>query len=245
MHVMSKDGIELAIETSGLFASIAVGRGGVLLEHVTLPDKAQHNQQLMPGIDAMFARHELAREALQAIHLSAGPGSFTGLRVGFAVGKTLAHLLGAKLYAIDTLSVIARGVPTATEADHLAVCLNAKQGRSFVRLFRRDADAWQPASEPALLDFAQFRAAVRDQAGEAHCAVVADEAHDRLWVQNHWPGQLIRLDPQLSIARAEHVFALGQIALSHGEPIDPMHATPSYVRLPEPEEKWRAIHGQT
>ena len=79
----------LAIDSSGLVASVAVVEDENLLGEFTMNYKKTHSQTLLPMLDEMAKMIELDLTALDAIAVVAGPGSFTGLRIGSATAKGL------------------------------------------------------------------------------------------------------------------------------------------------------------
>lgn len=97
----------LAIESAALVASAALAEGGAVSAEITLNTKLTHSQTLLPIIDELFARTEWRPEDLDGIAVSAGPGSFTGLRIGAATAKALGLAWGKPLIAVPTLDAMA------------------------------------------------------------------------------------------------------------------------------------------
>jgi tRNA threonylcarbamoyladenosine biosynthesis protein TsaB len=101
----------LAVETATLQGSIAlVGEQGVLAE-VRSEEGMTHAAWLMPAIERLFRMTALSLEQIDGLAVSAGPGSFTGLRIGLSTVKGLALGAGKPVVAIDTLDVLAQAVP--------------------------------------------------------------------------------------------------------------------------------------
>ena len=84
----------LALDSSGLVASAAVMEDDILLAEYTVNYKKTHSQTLLPMLDAIVSMVELDLNTIDAIALAAGPGSFTGLRIGAATAKGLGLALG-------------------------------------------------------------------------------------------------------------------------------------------------------
>lgn len=97
----------LALDSSGLTASVAVIEDGRLLAEYTVNHKKTHSQTLLPMLDAAAGLIELDLESLDAIAVAAGPGSFTGLRIGSATAKGLGLALDKPLIHIPTLAGLA------------------------------------------------------------------------------------------------------------------------------------------
>ena len=97
----------LAIESSALAASAAVYEDGVIKAEYTTNFKKTHSQTLMPMIDEVVKITETDLNSLDAIAVSAGPGSFTGLRIGSATAKGLCLALDKPLIHVPTLDAMA------------------------------------------------------------------------------------------------------------------------------------------
>jgi tRNA threonylcarbamoyladenosine biosynthesis protein TsaB len=97
----------LAIDSSGLVASLAVTEDGRLAAEYTVDYKKTHSQTLMPMLDEMKKLIELDLSTIDAIAVAAGPGSFTGLRIGSAAAKGLAQVLEKPIVEIPTLDGMA------------------------------------------------------------------------------------------------------------------------------------------
>ena len=97
----------LALDSSGLVASVAIIADGTLLAEYTVNYKKTHSQTLLPMLDEIARMIELDRKTIDAIAVAAGPGSFTGLRIGSATAKGLGLALGKPIIEVPTLAGIA------------------------------------------------------------------------------------------------------------------------------------------
>ena len=82
----------LALDSSGLVASVALIEGDALVAEYTMNYKKTHSQTLLPMLDEIKKAVDLDLETLDAIAVAAGPGSFTGLRIGSAMPRGWAWL---------------------------------------------------------------------------------------------------------------------------------------------------------
>ena len=101
----------LAIETSGLYGSVCLGRvnsedSPEVVGTIELTQSERSARTLAPAIQNLLADHQVETNQLGATAVTSGPGSFTGLRVGITTAKTMAYVLDAKLFGINTLAVI-------------------------------------------------------------------------------------------------------------------------------------------
>lgn len=97
----------LALDSSGLVASVAIVTEDILLAEYTVNYKKTHSQTLLPMLDEIVKMVGLDLSEVDAIAVSAGPGSFTGLRIGSATAKGLGLALKKPLISVPTLDSIA------------------------------------------------------------------------------------------------------------------------------------------
>ena len=97
----------LGLDSSGIVASVAVVEDDVLVAEYTVNYKKTHSQTLLPMLDEIAKMTELDLESIDAIAVAAGPGSFTGLRIGSATAKGLGLALKKPLVAIPTVEGLA------------------------------------------------------------------------------------------------------------------------------------------
>lgn len=97
----------LALDSSGLVASVAVIEDDNLIAEYTINYKKTHSQTLVPMLDEIRNMTELDMESIDAIAVAAGPGSFTGLRIGSATAKGLGLALQKPIVAVPTVDALA------------------------------------------------------------------------------------------------------------------------------------------
>ena len=97
----------LALDSSGLVASVAVMEDEILLAEYTMNYKKTHSQTLLPVLDEVSRQIELDLSTVDAIAVAGGPGSFTGLRIGSATAKGLGLALDKPLISVPTLEGMA------------------------------------------------------------------------------------------------------------------------------------------
>lgn len=97
----------LALDSSGLVASVALLDGETMIAEYTLNYKKTHSQTLLPMVDEIVRMTDMDLKEIDAIAVAAGPGSFTGLRIGSATAKGLGLALDKPLISVPTLEGIA------------------------------------------------------------------------------------------------------------------------------------------
>jgi tRNA threonylcarbamoyl adenosine modification protein YeaZ len=106
----------LAIDTATSVVVVAAGSTeGQLRAFRSFPAEHRHGSHLLPTIDALLRDEGLSLDRIAGVVVGLGPGAFTGLRVGLATAKTLAHARGLPIVGISTGEALLAGVPGAND----------------------------------------------------------------------------------------------------------------------------------
>jgi tRNA threonylcarbamoyladenosine biosynthesis protein TsaB len=144
---MSSEPLILAVETAALAGSIAIARGAQIIGGLNGDPGVSHSNTLLADLDRLLDHTGVKLSDIDLFAVAAGPGSFTGLRIGIATVKALAATLGRSCAAIPTLQSVALsgGVSAATVA-----LLPAGRGEVFAQSFAVSNDGAVVAlDEPA------------------------------------------------------------------------------------------------
>ncbi|MEO6773437.1 MAG: tRNA (adenosine(37)-N6)-threonylcarbamoyltransferase complex dimerization subunit type 1 TsaB [Kofleriaceae bacterium] len=135
--------IVLGIDTSTRFASVAIVADGVVLAESTGDDRGR-GSDLLVLIDALCAGAAIGPRDLDAVAVGAGPGSFTGLRIGMATAKGIAFAAKCPLWAVSSLAALAHAqlAPElgGRELALIVAVLDARKGEVYTGTYRRDDD---------------------------------------------------------------------------------------------------------
>lgn len=124
----------IAIDSSGLVAGVAVLEDETLLAEFTTNYKKTHSQTLIPMLDAVKNMIDLDLEEVDAIAISAGPGSFTGLRIGSATAKGLGLALAKPLVEVSTLEGLAMNLYGVS--GYVCPLMDARRNQVYTALYR-------------------------------------------------------------------------------------------------------------
>ena len=123
----------LALDSSGLVASVAIVEDDNLLGEYTMNYKKTHSQTLLPMLDEVAKMIELDMNSLDAIAVSKGPGSFTGLRIGSATAKGLGLALNKPIVSVPTIDAMAFNMWGAK--DLVCPIMDARRQQTYTGLF--------------------------------------------------------------------------------------------------------------
>ncbi len=208
--------IVLGIDTATPTTSVALVRDGVVIGEASSTARGQAGE-ILTLIDGLFTTAGLRPLDLGAVAVGAGPGSFTGLRIGMATAKGIAFAASRPLWAVSSLAAVARGI-----AGGLVIALiDARRGEYYIGAFRAGvAVAAEAAVPPDRI--AEFVAARRS--GDEPVAYVGAEP-------------LVATTPGM-ISRTPSAASVALLALE-GAHIDVVATgAPSYVRPAEAELKY-------
>lgn len=131
----------LALDSSGLVASVAVLEDENLLGEFTMNYKKTHSQTLLPMLDEVAKMIELDLQTIDAIAVASGPGSFTGLRIGSATAKGLALALNKPIVSVPTVEGLAYNLYGSRNL----VCplMDARRNQTYTGLYEFGEDGMQ------------------------------------------------------------------------------------------------------
>ena len=137
--------IILSIDSSTPVAGIAVSSGRELLGEITLNTKNTHSEKLMPLVQQLLDELELTVKDLDAIAVTQGPGSFTGLRIGMATAKGLAQGADKQLIAVPTLDCLAENL--VHYPGIVCPIMNAQKKQVYTAIYRSGRDGMERLSD--------------------------------------------------------------------------------------------------
>ena len=226
----------LAIETSGRMGSVALGTDDGVVASSRLSGNMKHAAELIPAIDELARGQGWPVDSLTDVFVSIGPGSFTGLRIGVTLARTLSWSIGARIVAVPTVDCLARNALAADPLPtHVAVVLDAKRSQIYTAAFDVIAGRCVKTIDACLADPRTFLArcpkplAVIGEGIPYHQQVI-DESDAAV------------LDPSLWPASAENVYHVGIERADTGAFTAGCDLLPLYIRRPEAEEKWEKLH---
>jgi tRNA threonylcarbamoyladenosine biosynthesis protein TsaB len=229
--------IALGLDTSSAAGSVGVvSSGGLPHAEINLRAGLTHSERLLPSVRALLDVAGVRMEEIDLFAVAAGPGSFTGLRIGMAAAKGLALACGRPLVGFSTLETIARAsAPWAARGDAavpVCVLLDAGRGEVYRGLFRVAGTRVEPLVAEAALPPEQAVAGV-----PGGCLVVGDGLTAHAERLGPLPADVIR------VARAPFIGAmLARRALDLLEEtgagrLPPL--VPNYLRVSDAERSWR------
>jgi tRNA threonylcarbamoyladenosine biosynthesis protein TsaB len=226
----------LALDSSGMVASVAVLTDGILTGEYTINYKKTHSQTLLPMVDTLVSMLEMDLVTIDAIAIAAGPGSFTGLRIGSATAKGLALALNKPIISVPTVDALAYNLFGAEGV----VCpmMDARRSQVYTGLYHFEG-------EKLVTELAQTPMAVTE---------LAEKLNERgslvTLLGDGVPVSIEKLKPLLTVPyriapanvnrqRAASVGALGELYYRAGKVETAAEHKPEYLRLSQAEREYQ------
>ncbi len=150
----------LAIDTSGIVASVAIGNEDKILGEITLNYKQNHSVTIMPMIDSLLKMLDMDIEEIDYFAFTKGPGSFTGLRIGASTVKAMAHSLDKKIVPISTLQAMAFNI--VDNGRFIVPIIDAKAERVFAGIYKNENGKLEPVVEDYATDINELLTYILD-----------------------------------------------------------------------------------
>lgn len=236
--------IVLAIDTCDSHGSVAVLRDEAVLGLFSHETSEDYSSWLLPSVGALLKQAGVSMGDVNGYAVAAGPGSFTGVRVGLTTVKAWAEVFGKPVTAVSRLEAIAAQASDTTK--WLAAFVDAQRDQVFGAVYERAGDTLARLSEEMVIAPGRFiETAVELVGGEKVSwvsptpAMVAAEAG---WKDRERRGEKIE---QVSATLAVFIGRIGLHQLRQGKTTDALALDANYVRRSDAEIFWKggAAHG--
>jgi tRNA threonylcarbamoyladenosine biosynthesis protein TsaB len=224
----------LALDSSGLVASVAVAEDNNLLGEYTINHKKTHSQTLLPMLDEVAKMIELDMTTLDAIAVSGGPGSFTGLRIGSATAKGLGLALDVPIVHVPTLDALAYNL---WGTDKL-VCplMDARRQQTYTGLYEFSGGELQTVLPQCAVGIEEIIAKINGLSREV---IFLGDGMDVFssYIKEHCTVLYSFAPSSMNKQRAASVAALGMVLYQKGQTENARDHKPDYLRLSQAERE--------
>jgi tRNA threonylcarbamoyladenosine biosynthesis protein TsaB len=237
----------LALDTSSPSGSLAVLRDEKVIGVVSTSTSEVYSSRMFRELDFLLGELSLRMEEFELFAVAAGPGSFTGLRVGLAAVKGWAEVYRKPIAAVSALEAVA--VQARSGAALVVPVLDARRGQLYFGLYRR-AEGGEPRGDGRLaldgeeyvMTPAEFFEALRMRAGGggAEFSIVTPEPE--LLSSAASQSEIANLNAHIEPASSVLAPFIGQLGLrraQRGELADPLTLDANYVRRTDAELHWK------
>ncbi len=224
----------LGIDSSGLVASVAIVEDNDLKGEYTVNYKKTHSQTLLPMLDEVAKMIELDLNTIDAIAVSGGPGSFTGLRIGSATAKGLGLALNKPLIHIPTVDALAYNL--TGNRDMVCPLMDARRNQTYPGLYRFDGNRMQIVKPQCAVGIDEIITEI-NKTGEAVVFLGDGVAVFENYIKENCQVPYSFAPAHVNKQRAGAVAALGLIYYENGQTETAVEHKPDYLRLSQAERE--------
>lgn len=223
--------ITLALETTGRLGSVAIGVEEKLSDEKTFSAPLRHNAELFVAINELLEKIGKTANQINQVHISIGPGSFTGIRISVTVAKMMALAVQSKIVAVNTSDAMTLNIEDQS-IHKIATVIDAKRNQFFIAAFERKNNLWEKLLPDCMMTAEQFKEKFD---GEP----ISLLGEGLLYYSKKFETENIKiLNEKYWSPRASNIFKAGTQLAAQGKFTDPVSLIPFYIRRPEAEENW-------
>ncbi|GEK90551.1 tRNA (adenosine(37)-N6)-threonylcarbamoyltransferase complex dimerization subunit type 1 TsaB [Alkalibacterium kapii] len=225
----------LAIDTSNQIMSVALTNDDGIVTERTVNIKRNHSIQLMPAISDMMKEAEWAPKDISRIVVAKGPGSYTGVRIGVTVAKTLAFSLDSELVGVSSLEVLAAN-GAQIDGSYCVPIFDARRGNIYTGLYQYQNGKLIQIENDTHISAEKWASYLKKLDGPVQLL-----GSDRSKHNEAFKG-LSEKEIQLPLSRQ---YIRASVLAERGENREPVNKhlfEPEYLKLAEAEQNWIAEH---
>jgi tRNA threonylcarbamoyladenosine biosynthesis protein TsaB len=224
----------LAIESSASAASVALAKDGALVAQYFQNNGQTHSRTVLPMIESMLENCEWTLNDVDAVAVAAGPGSFTGLRIGISIAKGLAWQGDKLCCGVSTLEAMAH-LLSHMEGAVICPVMDARRGQVYNALFEAKGGGLLRLCEDRAIGLSQLLCELKSIKKKK--ILVGDGAH-LCYTDAEKQEETLYLPPaHLRIQSAWGVACAGMALAEAGRLVAPSALQPSYLRLSQAERE--------
>ena len=216
----------LAVDTSTTQIGLALFDGAQVIAEYAWRSGHRHTVELAPAAAELLARCDLSMEAVAALGVALGPGSFTSLRVGLAFVKGLAIARHIPLVGIPTLDILAHAQPISKLP--LAVAIQAGRGRFALGWYKASRKRWRAQGDARVVTLEALLAELQNP-----CQVCGEFPAEVRQQISH-PGGTQLVSPASSVRRPAVLAELAWARWQNGDTDEEASLAPIYLHIAEP-----------
>lgn len=224
----------LGIDSSGLVASVALASDDTIVAEFTVNNKQTHSQTLLPMLEQVIKFSGMELDEIDGIAVAAGPGSFTGLRIGASTAKGLGLALDKPLISIPTVEGMAYQL---AEADGI-ICpiMDARRNQVYTGIYEMQGQELQVLHEQYAVDIRELLEELKNYNKKIHFLGDGVPVY-RSIIEEEFGGEFQFAPAHMSRQRAASVAVLGQKYYMDGKIETAASHKPVYLRKSQAERE--------
>jgi tRNA threonylcarbamoyladenosine biosynthesis protein TsaB len=232
----------LAVDTADRTGSLAVLRDGQLAGVVSTTSDETYSSRLFHQLDFLLHELRIKTSDFDVFAVAAGPGSFTGLRVGLAAVKAWSEVFAKPIVAVSGLEAVAAQARPASQGLLIAPALDAHRGQIYAALYRVEHSRLVVEEPEQVCTAEEFLAGLTSRAGNERLRFISPRPSVVQPALENWPAAPPAVARTIEPASAVLAPIIGQLAFdraSRGEFTDSLRLDANYVRRSDAELLWK------
>lgn len=225
--------LTIAIDSSQEICTLALAKGSELLCEYHFEHKMSLLRRIVPNMENMLTDAGASVGDIEGVIVSLGPGSFTGLRIGVTVGKTIAYTLSKPIVGVGTLDAIARGF-APTPMEFICPMIHARTNEVYWSLF--DSSGEITLAEASVSTIDEMLESVENRGASVYFCGTGTAHHEEK-IRHLFGNQAIIGKPWSNFARGSALLEIGQQRLRDKQFNDVLTLAPLYIKKPTPVVK--------
>ena len=222
----------LAIESATVIASCAISENDVVLGEYSLGHKKTHSEKLMPLIEKLLEDMEIEIKDIDVIAISEGPGSYTGLRIGASIGKSLAYAINVPIANVPTMKSLASNLYASDK--FIVPVMDAKSGRVYSGIYKWENENLITVKEQFPANMDELLEILNQCTEPIILCGDGSENYKNIFTENLKIKHTFA-PKQFNSLRASSLACLGYSMAVNGETIKSSEFAPKYLRLSQAE----------
>lgn len=226
----------LAIDGSGVAASVAILEDEKLVAEYTINYKLTHSHTLMPMIDEICHMVQEDLSTIDAIGVTSGPGSFTGLRISAGTAKGMALGLEIPIVAIPTLDAIANNIPYTNHI--ICPIMDARRNHVYTALYKWEDEILTRLTDHLVIPMDEVINRVNEQDEKVIFMGDGIDVYKET-ISSSLGDKAYFAPPSLRLQRASTIAILAMERFKAGDTVSHMDFAPTYLRPSQAEREYK------
>ena len=226
----------LGIDGSGVAASVAILENEKIVAEYTINHKLTHSHTLMPMINEICTMTNQDLSTIDAIGVSSGPGSFTGLRISAGTAKGMALGLDIPIIGVPTLDAIAHNIPYTNHI--ICPIMDARRNHVYTAIYRWEGQSLQRLTDHLVIPMTEVIEMIKEYDDKVIFMGDGIEVYKDT-IQEHLGEKAYFAPPSLRLQRASTIALLAMASFKVGDAVSHMEFAPTYLRPSQAEREYK------
>ncbi|MCX8664762.1 MULTISPECIES: tRNA (adenosine(37)-N6)-threonylcarbamoyltransferase complex dimerization subunit type 1 TsaB [unclassified Gilliamella] len=222
----------LAIDTTTEACSVAL----LYCNEITYDFKISarnHTKQILPMIDNLLKQSDCSLSQVDAVAFGAGPGSFTGVRIGIGIAQGLALGIDKPMIGVSTLMTLAQGVYRTKQVTNVIAAIDARMNEVYLGQYQYDNDHWQATIPECVITPEHVIEKVKDFCNNCYSAGTGWQTYPNMLENIH--------SSDIVLPHAQDLIVIAEKKWQQNEWVSVENADPTYLRN---EVTWQKLPGR-